>query len=468
MKVKIYVNPSYNENILLIFNTIQQLLEVSGFLSILTSVRSEADIIYSPDYSNKYFFCLQNDRWSNNFISNPIVVGKYTIPDSAVCEKNFLKVDWIYVSYFFLSGLYEYQHTKATNLDEVENNVKTWNLCEFSPVDHCRSLLVEYLASINIPIKPAPRWPNNKKWALCISHDCDRFFKYRTQTFFKDSLFCFKNKNLFRGTSFLLKTIYSCIKNFSHPNDPYFSSWLNWLNFELKNDISSTNFISTFNRYDDGSTFLDVDYNHSNINIVEKVKMFKNLGFDFGLHTTTGAWDSKRYDLEANNFLSAYGFKPSGYRGHYWSISSDNPSHTMELVNDSTSLNYSSSFGMNKTYGYRRGVSYPYRPYNFETGAYSGNYEIPPILMDQCMYYAGTNNFDRINFFKEKVFEISRNNGCFVLDWHSDSLDPNYMDNITQALLLELNNIIHDSDCWVTSLDSVFEWCKHDRWKSYN
>lgn len=462
--VYVYVDFSYCEKRKLIYNTIQQLLEVAGWLTELTDDLLSANIVYSPEYKNDCWICTPYSTWNQSYTNSFFNANILTLEEIHNLKNLKSSIDWIFIGYYFLSGAFESHSKESNNINLIESIISSSGIDAVPVVNYCSNKLNKYLLSQNITFKPAPKWPNNKKWALCLSHDCDRFFKYRTLNFLKDSKHFLTKKKLSHAINYSLKAISSSFLNITNCTDPYFNSWLQWLEFQEKHSISATYFISTFNRYENGSTFLDVDYDFSDYRILNQVKLFHDKGFDFGLHTTTGAWESKRYKDEAERFTSYYGFSPTGYRGHYWSLSPENPSLTMDLVSKDTCLKYSSSFGMNKTHGYRRGVCYPYRPYDYLTGEYTGNYEIPPIIMDQSLFYSGKNNSDRMKEFDRKVGEIASQNGCLVLDWHTDSLSANYMDNLTRDLLIELTKLVNDSDCWVTSMVNVFNWCRNDRW----
>ena len=125
----------------------------------------------------------------------------------------------------------------------------------------------------------------------------------------------------------------------------------------------------------------------------------------------------------------------------------------------------SSCLVMNLIHGYRRGLNYPYRPFDRSSGEYSKNWEIPPTMMDQSLLLSGNSNTERIQAFRARANEIREAAGCFVLDWHTDSLWSGYMADITPPLLDEIKKIADDSTCWTASLGEIVNWCRKERWQ---
>ena len=87
-------------------------------------------------------------------------------------------------------------------------------------------------------------------------------------------------------------------------------------------------------------------------------------------------------------------------------------------------------------------------------------------MMDGSLHLVGQTNDQRMVTFRQWVSRIKRNEGCLVLDWHSDSLQKGFMDDMSQALLGELETISTDDTCWMTSLADVVSWCREGRWQS--
>ena len=466
MDIKVFVSESYSDLVRPISSTIEQLLEVAGWRSTFLDDSSKADLTYCPNSSFSNMPCASIESWRSIHHSHLTYFNDLYVPNLSIVQSSLSKqVDFVYVAYYFLTGSFEdnlelHQNSFVPVFDSVICNAIKMPIVEIC-ISRLRQLLINKSVS-----SPAPRWPVGKKWALCISHDCDRIKKFRTFSHFRDSFAHIKRKKLLSSIKSYSYANISLLANFSGIKDPYVESWSKWIEFQNSNNIKSTFFLCTWNRFDKNSSILDVDYNCFDKSLCHFIRDLHENGFDVGLHTSIKAWDCRRYDVEVEKFEKAFGFEPLGYRGHYWSLSLNNPNDSMKLASDTTNMVYSSCLGMNLLSGYRRGICYPYRHFDKINGEYAGNWEVPPIMMDQSLFFSMNKNYQIKQTLQDKINNLKAFNGCFVLDWHSDSLTKGYMNNITESLLSEIEKFASDSECWITTISEIVNWSKDGRWKA--
>jgi hypothetical protein len=230
-------------------------------------------------------------------------------------------------------------------------------------------------------------------------------------------------------------------------------------------NVRGVYFIGTWSRYDTPSEPNDLVYSRTDPETVRLVQSCREHGAEIGLHSGIAAWqDASRYGEEVRRFKESFGVAPEGFRGHYWSLNPNNPEESLGIAALDAGLKYDTSLGMNVAYGFRRGTCYPFRPFEATTGVYSGLWELPPTVMDGGLYASAPSNEARVANFVALAEAVRRSEGILVIDWHSDSLWEGFMENLTQALLPALANIVADSTCWVVSGSECIDWCSYARW----
>jgi hypothetical protein len=264
---------------------------------------------------------------------------------------------------------------------------------------------------------------------------------------------------------FAAKFLMSAVRARPRGSDPYEQSTISWLQFQRDHGIRGTYYIGTRGRYDTLSDVRDLVYSRHDPEAQWLAKTCDQFGAEIGLHSSVRAWATReQFAEEVQRVRDAYGVAAHGFRGHYWSLDATSPENSLRIAAES-GLKHSSALGMNTVGGFRRGSCYPYRPYNPRSGESVGLCEIPPTLMDQAMFCSGSDSATRVRRFRELEAAVRRNEGVLVLDWHSDSLCPGYMDDMTRELLPELSRIANDSACWLASAQQIADWCTTTRWE---
>ncbi|CAN5415619.1 hypothetical protein BH09GEM1_BH09GEM1_35750 [soil metagenome] len=461
--LKCWIDPSVGVGQSRASATLEQLLEDAGWRCKFVSERKHADIRYglAGTLPGDLPFA-GHDAWAAIDVQRAVQHDGVFVPAASIVRTEGCDaIDPVLAGYFFLSGRIEHDaHPHAFAGIPEQASIREWGL--ETPVIQ---RLVEMVTS-RVPTGPAPRprWPGKRKWAFCLTHDCDRLLRYRTNGFWRDA--GHPGASLRQRAVSTAKALYSGL-HFNRGMDPYEASLHAWLDFEREMEMQAVYYVGAWSRADVPSHPHDLVHARTDPETLRLVRACAEQGAEIGLHSGITAWQSgPRYGEEVRRFSASYGIQPKGVRGHYWSVNPNNPEESLSFASRYGALEYDASFGMNVTYGFRRGTSYPYRPFDARTGTYAGLWELPPTVMDGGLHASAPNNAGRMANFASLTDRVRAAGGVLVLDWHSDSLWGGFMENMTAELLPQLQAIIGDSSCWVATGSELIEWCSKTRWKT--
>lgn len=461
--VRLHVDATFAAVEPVVLRTLEQLLEIEGWKHRYVVDPGQADLVYGGVEHNCPWPCSEPAAWKRCDDAETRLHEGLSLPAVAFVGES---VDWTLVSAILLGGYPERQPGIEQHQGVPGELLERWNLISEPVVEHASRRLREFLLRLpNLP-RPRPRWPPGKCWAVSLTHDVDRIRQYRCASFLRDSRRSMAEGRFRAGLGQMVLAAQSACCWVIHRDDPFASSWQRWIEFERQHRTSGTYYVATWDRSCPNSDPRDVHYRCSDPKLVRVVQQLHGEGFEVGLHNSIDAWRHNRYAEEFDRFVQAFGFEPRGYRGHYWSLNASNPARTMSSVHHGTDLQYSSALGMNQVAGFRRGLAYPWRPFDHESGNSCGNWEIPPIMMDQSLMRSGMDRAAWTAGFMARADQIRTWQGCLVLDWHTDTLAmPGYRD-MTPVMLDQVTHLLDDPTCWFASLEQIYHWCSVDRWNS--
>jgi hypothetical protein len=460
--LKLYVNPLLN-NIkeTLVCPTLITIFDIIGVKVEFCEDIAKCDFTYGlPNDKKDIINSVPPANWRNIISDRIVFFNNLYIPENGITETD--KIDFIYCCSYYLSGYHEKQFIQDIDVGTPGKKIEAINFHKFPVINFFCSEIMKII-KISIPeIKFAALWPKNKKYAVIISHDCDRIFKYRTQSFFNDIIFNLKAKKLKHVISNSIKFLISLpvIKIL----DPYYVSFQKWIEFEKKLECKGNYFIGVRSRFEKDSDYRDLHYNFNYKPIKSILTNFKSAeNWDIGVHTSLNGWRNESiFSEEKKRFENSYQLKARGFRGHHWSINNANTQLSFEMALE-TGYYYSSSLGMNNTLGFRRGICLPFIPVS-EKLSKSFFYEFPPNAMDDSLSYLGSNN-ERSKAILSFLDIIKKHKGLLVLDWHSDTLRHDFQDGFAFELLKIIETLKSDSECWLTTPTQILNWRIYDRWQ---
>lgn len=300
-------------------------------------------------------------------------------------------------------------------------------------------------------------WWGEQKFAVCLTHDVDKVFKYLN---FKSEI-----RNSMR---YLIKerSLYKCIKNFilyiqsklNYKNDPY------WNIEDILNLEKQKGFKSSFYFMSGGTSKLDNYYNINDPRIKGLIKVVEENGFEAGYHASFNSYNDislmKEEKQRLDNIISS---KEYGCRQHYLRFSTPNTWNQHEQVG----LKYDATLGYADRQGFRCGYCFPFKPYDIVNNEVLSIWEIPLIIMDGTLAGSNYSNLsveEGIAEIKEYIKIIEKHKGVFNILWHNSSFDQlNSVWNLWKNVYEDTLDYVSCKDALVTSglevLQNIEEKC---------
>lgn len=318
-----------------------------------------------------------------------------------------LKNDIVASSFYMLSG----KNEKFIERDKYDRHKIEQSFLYKNDLLHL-PLVDEYAQLIKHLFKDKfdfiPKWPNNKRVAIALSHDTDypqmiKSIEAARITFYKKKLD--------------LKRIYKI-----YTNQETFWKFPDWMQLEKKYNTVSAFYMCSFK----GSLFRyvfiapDTFYNIKNIRYKKVAKELVDEGFEIGLHSSFNAYKSESGFKDELNKLEHFLEVPvKGNRHHYWHLDQNTPYKTID-IHERIGLLYDSSIGYERHSGFRYGICTPFQVFNPSKERKQEILQLPPTLMDDHLFgHAHLSKFisfkDHIDDILEQVYKYE---GICIVDYH--------------------------------------------------
>lgn len=239
-------------------------------------------------------------------------------------------------------------------------------------------------------------WPNNKKFAVCLTHDVDRVKK--TYQYIYEFL---KTRR-----SYHLRSIFG-------DKEPYWN-FEKIMEIENKYNVKSTFFFLNEKRKFNFSHILKLSlslgcYSFYEEKIAEIIQKLHNDGWEIGLHGSYDSYTNK--DLlkkEKSELEEVLGEEVIGIRQHFLNLKIP---RTWEIQHGVGFL-YDTSFGFSNIVGFRDQKYSPFRPFN------NSFLEIPVSIVDGALFWNYKGKEIIWNNCTNLINEAEKHNGVLTLIWH--------------------------------------------------
>ncbi len=374
--------------------------------------------------------------------------------------------DIVYSTYVVVSGALE-QHDERDAWGGVlgaKSSLKRLNLLERPLVaDYCRHLQ-RLLQCAGLQHRGVARWPVGKRFAIAISHDVDFPFsrptaKFQAKRFARDfqrgEWKSAQNKMLSLFKTMALQGMRLAGEAKSDPNF-CFERWRQLLS---KLNARSCFYVAAVSSADRGSCKDDVDYDYRDRAMVGAMRECIDEGFEIGLHASINAkQDPQRMASERELLESVLdGYRLRGVRHHYWSMDSQFPERTLRSHAEA-GFCYDSSFGLNDAPGFRRGICWPFTPFDRERVEAVPILEVPPTLMDGAIFSNPVAHEEGCDRIRRHIQSIADQGGAVVLDWHLEQLNPSRLHGAGPALQEVLLEFAGESEIYWASPAEISDW----------
>lgn len=342
-------------------------------------------------------------------------------------------------------------------------------LLDIPVVSHYANYLaVELERALEGRLVRVPRWPQDKRFCICLTHDVD--------TIWLNSQAADLIRTCIRYTRHLsprlLKAAAALAQHGARrlagqvpaPEQDPNLCLREWADFEINLGTRSCFYVSVRPRWDDLGTHQDVVYDAGHPVFVRAMREVAERGFEIGLHASIRAHeDVERLISERERLTSLLGgIAPAGLRHHYWAMGASLPERTMHL-HAQAGFSYDSSLGLNDCPGFRRGLAWPFRPYDRDQDTVLPLLQIPPTLMDGSIYYARPTVEEGIAAIRAHLHIVAQAGGAAVLDWHQEQLNPTRLHGAGAALCSVLTDLAANSDVYWASPSQLSDWWRERR-----
>lgn len=291
------------------------------------------------------------------------------------------------------------------------------------------------------------KYPENKEFAVCLTHDVDEIYPPLSHTLLS-SLHCMKNLN-FNG----LKTQFFW-KNRGKEYSPY------W-NFEEIMDLEG--------KYGAKSSFYflatDKDirrFRYSVKDLENELESIAERGWEVGLHGGYYAYsDLEGMKKEKKRLEKVLGKEVIGYRNHYLRFKVPD---TWKLL-AKTGFKYDTTFGYNDMVGFRNGMCHPFKPFNLNNNRKIDILEIPLTIGDGTLINCVKDLSKAWAITKRLIDTVKKYNGVLTLLWHNNNFNCPFRDGWTE-LYKKILKHCYNKNAWMTSGEEIWKWWEHDVDKS--
>jgi peptidoglycan/xylan/chitin deacetylase (PgdA/CDA1 family) len=289
-------------------------------------------------------------------------------------------------------------------------------------------------------------WPNNKKFALCLTHDVDELRK--TYQYFTRSFRFLKKRDL-SG----LKNQFLSLSHKIRRKEPYWT-FEELMDLERKLGVRSTFFFlieSAKVKLFDRRTWRHCGrrYNIRDKKVVEMIRKLHSGEWEVGLHGSFYSYnDLNKLKNEKEILEEVLGSKVLGIRQH--NLNLDIPSTWR--IHEELGFEYDSSFGFNDRIGFRYGAYLPFYPVD-EKGKMLKLLVIPLAIEDIALFRYE----DPWAECMKMIEEVERKGGVLTVLWHHSVFNeleyPGWAEMYKRII-----RVCKEKNAWIATAGEIARW----------
>ena len=290
-----------------------------------------------------------------------------------------------------------------------------------------------------------PRWPQGKKWALCLTHDVDIVSKwdrgFKAWRYVRNQLAGPRD-----SAKLAIRTVRAAARTLQTPlrrgDDPAWG-YERWLEAEGEWGFKSSFLFSpsTITRRHSDDTYMrlndPVKFDGKMTNVRDMIAGMAARGWDVGVHGSIhSVSDAAMLEQQRKEIEQAAGTPVLSTRQHFLRYHSG----TTPQVHAAAGIAVDSTVGFNRLIGFRAGTSFPWWCWDHSKGCSSSVLEVPLVIMDTGLFSAGAleyNEEQAVVHSVEIMDRVQAAGGCLTLSWHPNYLSDPVLWNTYKALLKE-------------------------------
>jgi len=285
-----------------------------------------------------------------------------------------------------------------------------------------------------------PSYPENKKFAICLTHDVDILFNDTTRKqYLKKGV-----KDLIKlDLSGFVKTLSDSTKRKIIPNFHISET----LKHERKYNAKSSFYFLSLSKGEQ-------DYNYDLAEISDVFDQIRENNGEIGLHGGHEAYDNiSKMKQEKEKLESIIGEKVHGYRNHY--LRFQTPSTWQHL--DKLNFIYDTTYGYADCVGFRNGMCHPFQPFDLNENKFLDIIELPLIIMEFSLEqrYMRISESKQFEFCKQMIDTVAKNNGVLTLLWHNTQMQGQ-QGQLYNAIL----KYAYEQNAWLTTGNEIVDFWK--------
>ncbi|MCY2987501.1 MAG: hypothetical protein NTY19_06515 [Planctomycetota bacterium] len=455
------------------------LLEGGGLAACPTTSAEDADIVYSRLRPER---CSANSVWikadgASDWNQPDAKIGwsdevpylYQNISPASSSEAGDMGGDCLYSTYAIVTGVMERneQRDEWGVIVATGSQLQRAGMLGLPVVAMYVDRLLRLLQQRRGPFPTLDRWPNGKRFAVVLTHDVDNPFSRLPLSLRGAELLRALRTRRWCSTA---RWIASwgveagrriCGARSCSENDPNFC-FDKWREVERKLGTRSCCYVAVTTRYDAHASPQDITYDFRQPLLREVLCRAIEQGGEIGLHASINSRNVAGRFSEEKELLESVlnGYRLKGLRHHYWTLDRDRPECTLQL-HAKAGFQYDSSLGLNDSPGFRRGMAWPYQPFDPEQGTVIPIHELPPTLMDGGIFYRPVSPAEGQSQIEMHLQTVARYGGAAVLDWHIEMLNARLMNGAGPALCRVLTDLSLRSDvAWFSPVELLNWWTR--------
>lgn len=253
-----------------------------------------------------------------------------------------------------------------------------------------------------------PEFPDDKSFAIMLSHDIDDIYVPWIHIF--ASFVAFPRNRQFKNTFNLIRS------KINKRNSPYIN-FHKIIATELKYEAKSSFFFLGTDKDP-----LRLRYNAEDI--ISEIGYITDMGFEIGLHASYYSFNNiNLLEQEKNRIESLINRKITGVRCHYLRFKTP---ETWKILSK-TGFKYDTTFGYPDMIGFRNGMCHPFKPYDVYNDSSIDILEIPLNIMDATFFDYMKLNVKKAWIYAKNLIDITeRMNGVLTILWHNTTFSFPY------------------------------------------
>lgn len=278
-------------------------------------------------------------------------------------------------------------------------------------------LLWDWIRHLKPEMTRKPLWPDNKDFAVCLTHDVDWIRKYSmVPPLFRLGSAMLRQKNLrlaFDITSDYLRTL------LGYKRDPFSDTFDYMLDVERNYGCKSSFYFMAREK-----SWLGNRYSLSNPEAIALIKQIEKAGCEVGMHGSYDSYNRLEHMLSEKARLDTV-VKDKSYGCRQHCLRWKTPD-TWRLQERAGFL-YDATLSFADHVGFRVGICLPYQPFDIVKNCKIAIWELPLIIQEVTLHDASYQNLPHKVAYDEIVKHVEitkRFKGVFVLLWHNSSFDP--------------------------------------------